>query len=152
MLSEQRLRTVLTDNRSVVIIASLFIQISLGVNYSFPTIIPFLTSQYDWTTKETQAVWSCVTIVVGLAPMLASFLLKFYSFRFLTTCTSLLMFFGYTIASLCWWCFLHQHRLGSWSICGRQCGNLLSSCSQDLSHLLPKQERSNFWPRCRYVW
>ncbi|KAL0243367.1 hypothetical protein GEMRC1_005928 [Eukaryota sp. GEM-RC1] len=99
MLSDHRLRTFLTDNRSVVIIASALIQISLGVNYSFPTIIPFLTSQYDWTTKETQAVWSCVQIVEGLAPMLAPFLLKFYSFRFLTTCSSLLMFFGYTIAS-----------------------------------------------------
>ncbi|KAL0213907.1 hypothetical protein P9112_006091 [Eukaryota sp. TZLM1-RC] len=99
-LSQNAIRSLLIKRKYIVVIAFIFLQLSLGINYSFPTLIPHLVNDYGWRAAVSQRVWSCVVLVVGIFPILAGIAVRRYSYRFLTTTSGLVMFAGYSVASL----------------------------------------------------
>ncbi|KAL0219534.1 hypothetical protein P9112_005187 [Eukaryota sp. TZLM1-RC] len=99
LLHQDSIRSLIQKHRSVVVSAFIFLQLSLGISYSFPTLIPHLVNDYGWRAAVSQRVWSCIILVVGIFPIFASISLRRYTYRFLTTMTSIFMFLGFTICS-----------------------------------------------------
>ncbi|KAL0213595.1 hypothetical protein RCL1_007221 [Eukaryota sp. TZLM3-RCL] len=85
----------------ILIPAFLILQLSLGIDYSFPTFSPFLINDYGWTATQTTSVYAAVSACFGVGTVLSGILLKNkFSLRFLTIITSILSFIGLGISGI----------------------------------------------------
>ncbi|KAL0241106.1 hypothetical protein GEMRC1_006341 [Eukaryota sp. GEM-RC1] len=99
MLSSSTLQSTLEKRRWIVFVAFVVFQICLGINYSLPSVIPFLVDA-GWTSSTAQFTWAVATFMIGLSCIASGIIVRRLSYRFLTVCSFFLLLIGYNLASL----------------------------------------------------